>query len=144
MADRTWVAITIHPDDLEHKSWLEYIKDNGEGDGGGDPNYWYDYECYYANWTELGHLAQEGVRFAGDHGAGDEYSPHVFFHDGDGLMNESPTGTWDNNRICVRVTNGEPYGIHGGDVDEQLALYSRYHKFWNELNKATKEKFNGT
>lgn len=131
MGDRTYVSLTVHPEDLKHPGWKNYVNVCGESMEQDEPNYWYDYECNYANWTNLEILAQSGVRFAGEHGPGGEYPATDFFADGkDNELHSEVSEVWNYGAITVKLKDSAVDPEH---LKKQIDLYNRHNSLWKEI-----------
>ena len=146
MGDRTWLEVIVHPDDIEHDGWQEWLRHMGETSGERFedlPNAWDCEEINYGGYSDLENLAATGVRFVGCHGQGYDYSAQVFFADGqDKTVHYSPPDTWDTYRMVVKCANSECLDIDVKDLDQQFNLIQRYQALNEEIWAKTREQEN--
>lgn len=139
MGDRTWLEVVVHPDDIEHDGWQEWLRRMGESeeerfDEAEMPNAWDAYEVNYGGYSDLGKLAESGCRFVGSHGTGADYSAQVFFADGqDKTVHYSPPDTWDTYRMVVKCADAECLDVDIKDLDQQFDLIQRYQALNREI-----------
>lgn len=106
MGDRCWLQVTVHARDVDRFREITGRDEKGEDNGHGHRRLEYE-EANYGLFSELNEAAQQGLRFEGQHGPGDDYGPAVFASAGDGICHnvEADRESWP----VVRIEdNGRP------------------------------------